>query len=223
MEDYAAKMALKPEADLRQYVTGYAQYREDAVLAALAELRRRGTPAPEEEALRPQLEQAVQQQQAAEQATRASEVATKVPDADAPALYTPGAIVLFSVLFNTILTGAILLAINLRRLKQTQAIWRLVGFVVAYLFAEAVLVNLFMQQYALNPLVLSLLNLPAIMVYIFWFWPRYVGTSQFQPRSWLIPLLICFVVMMALGLLARYILPYIPGGEQMLKQVEQKR
>jgi hypothetical protein len=223
MEDYAAKMALKPEADLRQYVTGYAQYREDAVLAALAELRRRGTPAPEEEALRPQLEQAVQQQQAAEQATRASEVATKVPDADAPALYTPGAIVLFSVLFNTILTGAILLAINLRRLKQTQAIWRLVGFVVAYLFAEAVLVNLFMQQYALNPLVLSLLNLPAIMVYIFWFWPRYVGTSQFQPRSWLIPLLICFVVMMALGLLARYILPFIPGGEQMLKQVEQKR
>jgi hypothetical protein len=223
MEDYAAKMALKPDAALREYVTGYTQYREDAVLAAFAELRRRGTPAPEEAALRPQLEAAVQQQQAAELATRASEAAAEVPDADAPALYTPGAIVLFSVLFNTIITGAILLAINLRRLKQTQAIWRLVGFVVAYLLAEAVLINLFMQQYALNPLVLSLLNLPAILVYIFWFWPRYVGTSQFQPRSWLIPLLVCFIVMMALGLLARYLLPHIPGGEQMLKQVEQTR
>jgi hypothetical protein len=223
MEDYAAKMALKPDAALREYVTGYTQYREDAVLAALTELRQRGNPAPEEAALRPQLEAAVQQQQAAEQAMRASEVATEVPDADAPALYTPGAIVLFSVLFNTIITGAILLAINLRRLKQTQAIWRLVGFVVAYLFAEAVLINLFVQQYTLNPLVVPLLNLPAILVYIFWFWPRYVGTSQFQPRSWLIPLLLCFVVFMALGLLARYLLPHMPGGEQLLKQVEQTR
>jgi hypothetical protein len=223
MEDYAAKMALKPDAALREYVTGYAQYREDAVLAAFDELRRRGNPAPEEEALRPQLEAAVRQQQAVEQATQASEAATEAPGADAPALYTPGAIVLFSVLFNTIITGAILLALNLRRLKQTQAIWRLAGFVIAYLFAEAILINLFVQQYSLNPLVVPLLNLPAILVYIFWFWPRYVGKNQFQPRSWLMPLLLCFVVFMALGLLARYLLPHMPGGEQLLKQVEQTR
>jgi hypothetical protein len=58
MEDYAAKMALKPDAALREYVTGHAQYREDAVLAALDELRRRGQPALEEATLRPQLEAA---------------------------------------------------------------------------------------------------------------------------------------------------------------------
>ena len=55
MEDYAAKMPLKSDADLRGYVTGYAQYREAAVLAAFDELRRRGQPAPEEPALRPAL------------------------------------------------------------------------------------------------------------------------------------------------------------------------
>ena len=42
MEDYAAKMLLKTDAALREYVAGHAQYRDAAVLAALAELRRRG-------------------------------------------------------------------------------------------------------------------------------------------------------------------------------------
>ena len=56
MEDYAAKMLLKTDAALREYVTGHVQYREAAVLAALDELSRRGQPAPEEAALRPGLE-----------------------------------------------------------------------------------------------------------------------------------------------------------------------
>ena len=38
MEDYAAKMALKSDAALREYVAGHTQYREGAVLAALDEL-----------------------------------------------------------------------------------------------------------------------------------------------------------------------------------------
>ncbi|MEJ7662021.1 MAG: hypothetical protein WKG07_21845 [Hymenobacter sp.] len=51
---------------------------------------------------------------------------------------------------------------------------------VAYLIGEAVLVNLFMKTYKLSPLFISLLNLPAILAYILWFWPRYVGK---QPVS----------------------------------------
>jgi len=65
MEDYAAKMALKPDATLRDYVRDYAQYREGAVLAALAELRVRGQPAAEEATLRPQLEAALATEAAA--------------------------------------------------------------------------------------------------------------------------------------------------------------
>ncbi|QKG58385.1 hypothetical protein GKZ68_18170 [Hymenobacter sp. BRD128] len=221
MEDYAAKMALKPEAALREYVKGHAQYREEAVLAALDELRRRGLPAPEEASLRPQLEAVVRTQQA-EAATRASELSRSetqaVPEEEQPVLYTPGVIVLFSVLFNTIITGAVLLAINLRRLKQTKAIWGLVAFVLAYLVAEAAVVNLLMQRYVLSPWFVSLLNLPAILVYIFWFWPRYVGTYQFQPRGWLIPLLVCFIIVMGLGML----LTHIPGAAQLMKQQTQQ-
>jgi len=222
MEDYAAKMALKPDAALRDYVTGHAQYREGAVLAALDELRRRGQPAPEDAALRPQLEVAVQQAQAtaaAEAAQRSRAESQPLADEDEqPALYTPGAIVLFSVLFNTIITGAVLLALNLRRLKQTRAIWGLAAFVVAYLVAESIVVNLFMQKYALSPLFVSLLNLPAILAYVLWFWPRYVGKGQFRPRGWLIPLLVCFIILMALGLALKYWIQHVPGAAQLLKQ-----
>jgi len=222
MEDYAAKMALKSDAALREYVTGHAQYREGAVLAALDELQRRGQPAPEDASLRPQLAAAVQTQAAAEaeQARQPTLLAdATVPEAEQPVLYTPGVIVLFSVLFNTI-AGAILLGINLYKLKRTKAIWGLATFVLLYLIGESLVVNALMRSGPLNPMLLSILNLPAILAYVLWFWPRYVGTYQFQSRSWFVPLLVCLIVMVGLGLLARYALPFIPGAEEMLKQAQ---
>jgi hypothetical protein len=219
MEDYAAKMALKPDAALREYVTGHAQYREDAVLAALDELQRRGQPAPEAAALRPQLEATVREQQAAQAKLEAAAPAAEkeVPEAEQPVLYTPGVIVLFSVLFNTI-AGAVLLAINMYKVKRTKAIWGLAAFVLVYLVVESVIVNAMMRSGPLNPLLLSILNLPAILAYVLWFWPRYVGTYRFQARGWLMPLLVCLIIMVGLGLLARYAIHFIPGAEQMLKQ-----
>jgi lysylphosphatidylglycerol synthetase-like protein (DUF2156 family) len=224
MEDYAAKMALKPDAALREYVVGYAQYREGAVLAALNELRQRGQPAPEDATLRPTLEAAVQQQQAEELARQPTPIVNGevVPEDEQPVLYTPGVIVLFSVLFNTILAGAVLLALNLRRVNRGKAIWGLAAFVLGYLVLESVIINAIAQKGQLNPLLLSLLNLPAILAYVLWFWPRYVGTYQFQPRGWLMPLLVCLVIMMGLTLLARYVLQHVPGAEQMLKQSMQQ-
>jgi hypothetical protein len=121
MEDYAAKMLLKTDAALREYVTGYVQYREAAVLAAFDELRRRGQPAPEEAALRPGLEEAAAAQRAAEEAAEAERrQADEAEDPTAvagPALYSPITIVLFSIPF-TFLAGGTLLGINLWRLDR---------------------------------------------------------------------------------------------------------
>jgi lipopolysaccharide export LptBFGC system permease protein LptF len=225
MEDYAAKMALKSDAALREYVTGHTQYREGAVLAALDELQRRGLPAPEDAALRPSLEAAVREQQAAQaklEKPAATLAESEVPEDEQPVLYTPGVIVLFSVLFNTILAGAVLLALNLRRVNRGKAIWGLAVFVIGYLVLESLIVNAMVQRGNLNPLLLPLLNLPAILLYVLWFWPRYVGTYQFQPRGWLMPLLVCLVIMMGLSLAARYVLQHVPGAEQMLKQSMQQ-
>src|SRR6476469_4143398 len=107
MEDYAAKMLLKTDAALREYVTGHVQYREEAVLAALDELRRRGQPAPEEATLRPSLEAGAAAQRRADEAAEAkrqqesarptSAAPEEIAEENRPALYSPVTIVLFSV------------------------------------------------------------------------------------------------------------------------------
>ncbi len=210
MEDYAAKMQAKSEADLRLYVSRYAEYRDDAVLAALAELRRRGLPAPEEAALRPNLEAAVARQQAADAAAEAARPQAFDPaTAEGPELYSPGTIVLFSVLF-TMLAGGVLLGINLRRLRRTGALVGLVAFVLAYVAAEAYALGWATKQFGDNPWLPAILplvfNVLALVAYLMWFWPRYVGPQPYRSRGWLLPFVLFFVLQLAL---AKLVLPYM--------------
>jgi hypothetical protein len=215
MEDYAAKMALKPDAALREYVVGHAQYRESAVLAALDELRRRGQPAPEDATLRPTLEVAVQQQ--AEVTKAASEATTTTAEEDLPPLYSPASIVVISAVVS-VLAGALLLAINMYRLKRGSAILGLVSFVLVYLIGEALVLRLLLAQHLFTPIAAFLLDLPLILAYVWWFWPRYVGTYQFQPRNWLLPLGVCLLLKFG----AAYLIMLNPTFAQMMKQqVEQ--
>jgi hypothetical protein len=211
MEDYAAKMALKSGAELRQYVVGHAQYREEAVLAALAELRQRGQPAPEEAALRPQLEVAAQQAQATAATRQVTEAAEE--EAELPQLYSPAGIVVISVMFSVV-AGAVLLALNLRKLKRNDVIIGLAAFVAAYLIGEFLLYKWLIAQHMFSPLIAFLIDLPIIIAYVWWFWPRYVGTYQFQPRNWLLPLGICLLLKFA----AAYMLLQNPTTAQLLKQ-----
>jgi hypothetical protein len=216
-EDYAAKMGRKTLAELQQYVSGRAQYREDAVLAALDELARRGQPHPEDAHLRPELEKEVSQQavQVAEAKQRAAEAtATEEAEEVGPTLYSPSTITLFSVVFS-MLAGGALLALNFRTLKRTGATVRLVVFVIAYLVIGALVLNWVVQRYGLNPWIGAFFDLPAIVVYIFWFWPRYVGATPYQSRSWLLPFVICAVIKIGLTLwAARFLAKFlatIPG------------
>ena len=214
MEDYAAKMLLKPDAALREYVTGHAQYREAAVLAALAELRRRGQPAPEEAALRPALEAAVAEQAAQQAAAPAETVADDSADdaAAGPVLYSPGTIAVFTVLFP-IVGGAALLGLNLLRVRRWGGLGLLAGFVTGYLLLASALVLALLGSGPLVLLVLPLvLAVPAIAVYVGWFWPRYFGRQPYQGRGWLLPLL--------LGIALQVALPRVfqPLNDYLLKQ-----
>ena len=198
MEEYAAKMQAKSEAELRQYVSRYAEYRDDAVLAALAELRRRGLPAPEEAALRPALEAAVAQQAETAAATRSQPAAATE---DGPELYSPGTIVLFSVLFS-MLGGGILLGINLRRLRRTGALVRLAVFVVACFAGELFALHWAVKQFGQNLLLLAVLpkafDVLALVAYLTWFWPRYVGPQPYRSRGWLLPFMLFFAFQLVL-------------------------
>lgn len=197
-EDYAAKMALKTDAALREYVTGHYQYREDAVLAALAELRQRGQPAPEEETLRPALEAgAAARRQAEAEIERASAAEAEADTAteDGPVLYSPTLIVVFSIFFNP-LAGGVLLGLNLSRLKRWRALIGLAVAIILYSAMLALLGQWTIKHYGLQTWawVLPLLHLPATLAYAFWFWPRYVGNQAFRSRPWLPPLVICLIL-----------------------------
>lgn len=213
MEDYAAKMALKPDAALREYVTGYTQYREEAVLAALNELHQRGQPAPEDAVLRPQLEAAVQQAQASADALVATN--PEVDVTDLPYLYSPAGIVVVSATLSVV-AGAVLLALNLYRLKKGSTIVWLAAFVIAYVIGRAFLLKWLIAQHLFTPWTAPLIDLPVIIAYVWWFWPRYIGTYQFQPRNWLLPLGIFLLVIIVFLLLN-------PNTAQLMKQqIEQQ-
>jgi hypothetical protein len=215
MEDYAAKMLLKTDAALREYVTGHVQYREAAVLAALDELRRRGQPVPEDAALRPGLEQAASAQRILDEAAEAERQQAAVaadPElavADGPALYSPVTIVLFSIPF-TLLAGGAMLGLNLWRLDRKRALLGLVLFIGAYMLLGVVALQWALPRFGLRAWYGPLFNLPAILAYVLWFWPRNVGTTTYRSRSWLPPLLVCFVLVFGIQKLNNYLLQKQP-------------
>ena len=225
MEDYAAKMLLKTDAALREYVTGHVQYREAAVLAALDELRRRGQPAPEEAALRPSLEVA-----AAEQATReaaaeaerrqaAFETAPETVEETGPALYSPITIALFSILpmpMFSMIAGGILMCLNLFRVGRKRAVLGLALFIIAYLYLGSALLSWAFLN-GLNVVWgLMVFNIPAALVYILWFWPRYIKATNFRTRSIFFPILVCVVIIWGLEKITPYLM------EKQPKEMRQK-
>ena len=216
MEDYAAKMLLKPDAALREYVTGHAQYREEAVLAALAELRRRGQPAPEEAALLPGLEAAEADHAlaAAEAAKAAPVLAAEGEAPTGPALYSPGTITIFTVLFPVV-GGAALLAFNLVKLRRWAGLGLLALFTGGYLvLAGLVLVQLLGGGQAVLLFLPIVLALPAILVYVRWFWPRYCGATAYQGRGWVLPLVIGMLLQLGLHPLNDYLIKHQPKEVQ---------
>ncbi|MBF9143076.1 hypothetical protein [Hymenobacter properus] len=224
MEDYAAKMLLKTDAALREYVTGHAQYREAAVLAALDELRRRGQTAPEEASLRPGLEAGAAEQAAREAALEAERQRAAPPveatdEPSGPVLYSQTAIVLFSLLF-TMIMGGILLSINLYRLGRKGAMLGLLLFILAYLVAGSLLMGPLLTALGISPVLGGLLfNIPAALLYALWVWPRYVGPISYRSRSILLPMLIYFVF--AWGALK--LITFLPQKErQKLEKMMQK-
>ena len=213
MEDYAAKMLLKTDAALRDYVTSHAQYREGAVVAALDELRRRGQPAPEEEALRPGLEATLAvaaERVAAEEAETARLYAIFKPDSDdGPVLYSPITIVLFSL--PTLLVGGVLLCMNLFRLGKKKAMLGLGLFIIVYGFGGSLLISKAVLGLGLSAMWGTMfLNISAALIYVLWFWPRYVGTLPFRNRSVLAPVVVCLLLMWGVNQLKPYLLKQQP-------------
>lgn len=244
-EEYAAKMSRKTEAELRDYVDNRYQYREDAVLAALEELARRGTPEPTAAAITEELQlsrvETEQREAAAREAEADREQARRVARGDVmpgqeqemgPALYSPGTIALFSMLpMSMMIGGGILLGLNFFRLRRIKALLLLLAFMLVYILVFSNIVAWVVMQAGLPPLLgFVLFNVPAMLVYIRWFWPRYITPGNYRSRSIFLPMIVSFLLAWALQY---YAVPYLikhqselikqqpPEVQQQMKQLEE--
>lgn len=205
MEDYAAKMAGKTDAELRQYVERHAEYRDDAVLAALGELERRGQPAPEAAKLRPALEAAVRQAAATApvaapapwaRTTEAEKDEEAEMPTDAPALYSPMTVAVFSVMSFVI--GGVLLLLNMLKLRRYGGAALLMGLVVGAFSLVGWLSGKLPWQY----LVLGC-NFLMTLVYLYLLWPNFIGSQPYRSRSWIGPFLVVILLNLLFGMLAK--------------------
>jgi hypothetical protein len=121
--------------------------------------------------------------------------ANRVKDAEAPVLYSQVAIYWFSVAFS-VFTGAILMAINLRRFRQYQASWLVVLYGLAFTVVE---------MYALSNLRTSttaitfIINSAGAYVINEYFWKRYFAVDmKYRANAIVWPLVICLALTISL-------------------------
>ncbi|MBC6612950.1 hypothetical protein H8B15_18660 [Hymenobacter sp. BT507] len=195
-EDYAAKMGRKTDAELRQYVDHYPNYLEEAVLAALDELERRGKVVAEASAIRTDVQPVVAQRAAEAATVRAAEAAAvaEPEQAAGPELYSPATIAIFSVIFS-FLAGGVLMVINLFKLDKQSKALRLLLFIVLYLLGSTYLLQWAVLQFGESAKWISAaVNLGAVVAYLWFFWPRYVGQRSYLSRGWLPALVVCLLI-----------------------------
>jgi len=110
-----------------------------------------------------------------------------VSDKDAPELYSRRVIYFFSCLF-TVITGGILLSINLKRVNRKDVIWLVLGYSIAYTAISISILSQFERNTVLTLLV-SMLGSFALYNY---FWKKYIGAeTKYQTKPIWIPLGIC--------------------------------
>lgn len=203
MEDYAAKMAGKTDAELHLYLSRRAEYRDDAVLAALAELERRGHSVPDAAALRAELEEAVRHAATlappAAPAWQRPAEEEEVAEPTGPALYSPGTIAILSIVLSYPV-GAVQMLLNLLKLRRYGGAALLLALCLLIMSTQLWL--LLDLKFSANVVGLCV-NAAAALLYVFVLWPNFIGRLAYQPRSWLPPFIITCVLVMLLMILAQ--------------------
>lgn len=195
---YANKMTAKTELELLEYFNNHQKYMPAAVLAAVAELQKRGRAFTEAE-----LATLEPERQAVQQAAQAEAVEAEPEEEvfeEAPQLYSPAAIVGFSIFFS-LLFGAMLLVTNIRQLGNRKGAGVVIGFSIVYMVLEVILFEVTRNSG------LSLgMNIIGAFILNYYFWPKYIGFQQpYEAKPIWRALLISFLIILPLVIIARYI------------------
>jgi hypothetical protein len=194
---YSLTMEGKSLEELHDYINNYQKYVPDAIEAAVLELKNRGEVFTLEELaeIKHRIEirvEAVKEMEGYEPVTVNS---YEAPSQQAePELYTQPAIFGFTFFFS-IITGAILLSINLKKLGKIREINVVMLTSVAYLL----LASLLFAGLAGNMIVSMVFNVVGGIILTQFFWKKYIGDINYKRRQVWIPLVICLVIFVSIS------------------------
>ncbi len=195
---YSLMMEGRSIEDLHDYINNYQKYWPDAIEAAVAELKRRGEVFTLEE-------QADIEKRIAERRLAVKDFEMQQPveplkydeplQVSVPKLYSPQAIFGFTVFFSIVL-GAILLCINLKRLGKIREMNTVILGSFAYFFGGSLL----LAGMAGNVIVSLLFNIGGALLLNLFFWKKYIGDIPYERKQVWLPLLICLVIFIPIAL-----------------------
>ncbi len=183
---YSKSMMSKSDAELQEYIIYNADYQEEAVLAAIWELEKRGLNSEEITAIKTRLET---------NEFSGEKAKMKIGDKDI-ALYSFSFIILFGVLFS-VFAGSILISLNLVQLKNKTLSRLAILLGLSYSLLQVYLMNLFKIKSPFISILSSFLGI--YLLYNYLIKPALKPNTIYITRSSWQPLLIGFLISMPIA------------------------
>jgi hypothetical protein len=192
MENYSEKVAGLPDKSLNEYIEQRYKYIPEIVLAAIAELQKRGRVFSEEEIAL--IHKDIEIKEESVQKTNAQYSSTpEIPasvNPSAPELYSRQVVRVFAALFSAFF-GSILMAMNLARTPGKKGIVEVLAFGFCYTCG---LIWLGSRMANVGSLGLFL-NIAGGYLLEFLFWDKYIGKeTAYRKRSFWVPLCIALTI-----------------------------
>ncbi len=187
--------------ELKEVVVQVHDYEDEARLAAFLELKNRGETFTQEELLEMEtIKNRLIEIEGKETSKKAdtSILADEVSEeAVIPNLYSPTAILGFTILFS-VLFGGILMFLNLRKLNKKATAINVLLITVGFMFLGGVVAKFS----GMNQWLVMLVNIIGGIVLIEFFWKKHIGNlTQFNRKSILKPAIISVVITLGLAYL----------------------
>ncbi len=191
--DFQELMARKSDEDLQRYISDSIRYVPESVEAAISELKKRGQTISVIEL--DNINSGIEQKKKNENSVSYSRLGRNiVTDIDAPLFYSDRVIWYFSCFFGTI-TGAILLAINIRNAEKKNGILAVLIFGIGYQILTILLAVFLVRSGYYFPGSSILINGIGWTVLIKYFWRKHIGSdTKYRAKPFVIPLSICAIL-----------------------------
>lgn len=189
---FSSKMVNKSDSELHEYIVNKSQFQEEAVLAAILELEKRGKAGDDAKSAYKEIEK--KREQKLEQVEQIKKENNYTDDPNAPRLFPKWSIWVFSVLFAPIF-GGFLMVMNFKETKQKKLIGFVLGFSIVFTVIVLITVTKVREMTDTSFNLTYLMNLVGGLILDQYFWNVKLGKDlKYRKR----PVWIVFIISAAI-------------------------